>query len=74
MYKEIPHYFRIDKPFRTLSGRGSRISRVQTFGGNQQNGNNEVHWLKVLVDAGARDVFAYQPRIVPANGVAIPAP
>ena len=69
------HYFRIDKPF--LNAQGQRLenfTRVETFGDNQQNGNNDAHWLKVLVDAGSRDVFAYQPQIVPANRTAVPAP
>ena len=69
------HYFRIDKPF--LNAQGQRLenfTRVETFGDNQANGNNDVHWLKVLVDAATRDVFAYQSQIVPANRVAVPAP
>jgi hypothetical protein len=36
--------------------------------------DNDVHWLKVLVDAGSREVFAYQPQIVPANRTAVPPP
>jgi hypothetical protein len=69
------HYFRVDKPL--LDGQGRRLenfTRVETFGDNQQNGNNDVHWLKVLVDPRSRDVFAYQPQIVPANRTAVPAP
>ena len=31
-------------------------------------------WLKVYVDAGSREVFAYQIRIVPGNRTAVPAP
>ena len=38
------------------------------------NGLNDVHWVKVLVDPSSRDVFAFQPQIVPANRVAVPAP
>jgi hypothetical protein len=33
-----------------------------------------VHWLKALIDPQSRDVFAFQPQIVPANRVAVPAP
>ena len=69
------HYFRIDKPF--LNAQGQRLenfTRVETFGDHQENGINDVHWLKVLVDPGSREVFAYQPQIVPANRVAVPAP
>ena len=69
------HYFRIDKPF--LNAQGQRLenfTRVETFGDHQENGINDVHWLKVLVDPSSREVFAYQPQIVPANRVAVPAP
>ena len=69
------HYFRIDKPF--LDARGQRLenfTRVEAFGDHQENGTNDVNWLKVLVDARSRELFAYQPQIVPANRVAVPAP
>ena len=69
------HYFRIDKPFLDSAGkRLENFTRVETFGDNQANGNNDVHWLKVLVNAGSREVFAYQPQIVPSNRTAVPAP
>ena len=69
------HYFRIDKPFLDSQGRRlENFTRVETFGDNQGNGQNDVHWLKVLVDPSSREVFAYQPQIVPANRVAVPAP
>ena len=69
------HYFRIDKPFQDSEGRRiENFTRVETFGDNAPNGNNDVHWLKVLVDARTREVFAYQPQIVPANRTAVPAP
>ncbi len=69
------HYFRVDKPF--LNAKGQRLenfTRVETFGDNQANGTNDVNWVKVLVDPSSREVFAYQPQIVPANRVAVPAP
>lgn len=69
------HYFRIDKPF--LNAQGQRLenfTRVETFGDHQENGTNDVNWLKVLVDAHSREVFSYQPQIVPANRTAVPAP
>jgi hypothetical protein len=69
------HYFRLDKPF--LDAQGRRIenfTRVETFGNNQANGNNDVQWLKVLVDPGSREVFSYQPQIVPGNRTAVPPP
>ena len=69
------HYFRIDKPLLDATGmRLENFTRVETFGDNQQNGVNDVHWLKVLVDPGSREVFAYQPQIVPGNRTAVPAP
>jgi hypothetical protein len=69
------HYFRIDKPLQDSSGRRlENFTRVETFGDNAANGLNDVHWVKVLVDPSSRDVFAFQPQIVPANRVAVPAP
>ena len=71
------HYFRIDRPFLDSVGTGRRLenfTRVETFGDNQANGNNDVNWLKVLVDPKSREVFAYQAQIVPGNRVAVPAP
>ena len=68
------HYFRIDKPLLDAQGRRlENFTRVETFGDNAANGTNDVHWVKVLVDPQSRDVFAFQPQIVPANRVAVPA-
>jgi hypothetical protein len=67
------HYFRIDKPL--LNEQGARLenfTRLEVPGDNAQNGNNDVHWTKVIVDPGSREVFSYQPQIVPANRVAVP--
>jgi hypothetical protein len=69
------HYFRIDKPF--LNAQGQRLenfTRVETFGDHQENGNNDVNWLKVYVDPSSREVFSYEQQIVPANRTAVPAP
>jgi len=69
------HYFRIDKPFLDVRGRRlETFTRVETFGDNQANGNNDVNWLKVRVNARSREVFSYQPQLVPANRTAVPAP
>jgi hypothetical protein len=69
------HYFRVDKPLQDSSGRRiENFTRVETFGDNQGNGNNDVHWVKALVDPNSRDVFAFQAQIVPANRVAVPSP
>ena len=69
------HYFMIDKPLLDSSGRRvENFTRVETFGDHQENGDNDVHWLKALIDPQSRDVFAFQPQIVPANRVAVPSP
>src|SRR4029077_9720646 len=62
------HYFRLDKPLQNAAGvRVENFTRVETFGDNQQNGTNDVNWLKVSIDPRPREVFSYQPEIVPAN-------
>jgi hypothetical protein len=67
------HYFRIDKPFLDSQGRRlENFTRVETFGDHQENGNNDVNWLKVVVDPRDREVFTYAPRVVPANRTAVP--
>ena len=69
------HYLRIDKPFQNSVGvRLENFTRVETFGDNQANGNNDVNWLKVLVDPNSREVFAWQAQIVPGNRAAVPQP
>jgi hypothetical protein len=62
------HYLRIDKPLLDSTGlRIENFTRVETFGDHQEQGTNDVNWLKVLVDPSSRDVFAFEPQIVPAN-------
>jgi hypothetical protein len=69
------HTFRIDKPLLDAQGRRlENFTRLETFGDNAANGTNDVNWVKVLVDPHSREVFAFQPQIVPANRVAVPAP
>lgn len=69
------HYFRIDKPLLDEQGRRlENFTRIETFGDNQANGNNDVQWVKVLVDSRSREVFAFQPQIVPENRTVVPAP
>jgi len=69
------HYFRVDKPLLDSQGRRlENFTRVETFGDNQANGDNDVHWVKALVDPQSRDVFAFQAQIVPANRTAVPVP
>jgi hypothetical protein len=65
----------VDKPFLDAAGRRlENFTRIETFGNNQANGNNDVQWLKVGVDARTREVFFYQAQIVPGNRTAVPAP
>ena len=69
------HYFRVDKPL--LNAKGQRVenfTRVETFGDNAGNGTNDVNWIKVSVNARSREVFSYQPMVVPGNRTAVPAP
>ena len=69
------HYARIDKPFLDAQGRRlENFTRVETFGDNAANGNNDVHWTKVTIDPRSREVFSYQLQIVPANRTAVPSP
>jgi hypothetical protein len=69
------HYFRVDKPFQNALGqRLENFTRVETFGDNQQNGNNDVAWVKVHVDTRSDAIFSYEPRIVAGNRTAVPAP
>ena len=69
------HYFRVDKPFLDSLGRRlENFTRVETYGDNQANGTNDVNWLRVDVDSRSREVFSYQPQVVPGNRVAVPAP
>jgi hypothetical protein len=76
------HTFRIDKPLfdgNEPNVRLENFTRLETFGDNvkgknDNRDNNDVNWVKVLVDARSREVFSFQPQIVPANRVAHPTP
>jgi hypothetical protein len=69
------HYFRVDQPLLDTQGqRLENFTRVETFGDNQANGNNDVRWIEVTVDPKSRDVFSFQPVTVPANRTAVPPP
>jgi hypothetical protein len=62
------HYFKVDRPLVDANGRRIEdFTRVETFGDNQGFGDDEVNWVKVLVDPQSRDVFAFEPEVVPAN-------
>jgi hypothetical protein len=69
------HYFRVDKPL--LDAQGMRLenfTRVETFGNSANNGNNDVHWIRVHVSPKTRDVFSYETMMVPGNRTAVPNP
>lgn len=69
------HYFRVDKPLMNSQGfRIENFTRVETFGDHQEAGNNDVNWLKVNVDIHSREIFSYQPQVVPANQPTNPIP
>jgi hypothetical protein len=70
------HYFRIDKPMMDASGnvRLQNFTRLETFGDHAEGGNNDVQWVKVLVDPASPEVFAYQPQVVPANLAVVAVP
>jgi hypothetical protein len=59
----------VDRPLVDSQGQMlENVTRVETFG------DNRVHWVKALIDPQSRDAFAFQPQIVPANRLAVPAP
>jgi hypothetical protein len=56
------HYFKIDKPLLSASGKVlANFTRVETFG----SGNN--HWVAADVDKHNPNLFEFRPVIVPAN-------
>ena len=68
-----PHYLRVDKPLVDAARRRlENFTRVETFGDNQATGTNDVHGLKVVGDSRSREVFSFQPQIVPTNRTTVP--
>ncbi len=64
------HDFGIDTPLLDVNGkRIENFTRVETFGDNQTptRNTNDVMWVKALVDPQSRDVFAFEPQIIPDN-------
>ena len=86
LYDDFPADSSVPTPVNTTPAapaqarRIENFTRVETFGDNAFTGanavfdNNNVHWVKVLVDPDTREVFAFQPQIVPGNRVVVPAP
>jgi hypothetical protein len=63
------HYFRIDKPLldSPVGRRLQNFTRIETFGDHAEADNTDVQWVKVLIDPGSPEVFAYQPQVVAGN-------
>jgi hypothetical protein len=56
------HYFKVDKPLNGPSGGVlANFTRVETFGARN------THWVRARIDASDPNLFAFEPRIVPAN-------
>jgi hypothetical protein len=55
------HFLKIDKPLLRQSDLLKNFTRVETFG------NPNIHWVKVTVDPRSRNVFTFNPVIVPNN-------
>ena len=62
------HIFRVDKPLYDGDRLVEHFTRVESFGEDQ------VHWVRVVVDPASREVFSFHQEIIPASvGPAEPA-
>jgi hypothetical protein len=55
------HFFKIDKPLIDQAHLIKNFTRVETFG------SPNVHWIKVSVRPGSRNLFIVEPMLVPGN-------
>lgn len=55
------HFFKVDKPLINQASLLANFTRVETFG------SPNIHWVKVSVDSRSRNVFEFEPMIVPGN-------
>jgi hypothetical protein len=55
------HFFKMDKPLVDQAHLVPNLTRLETFG------SPNVHWVKVTVDPRSRNVFRFEPMIVPGN-------
>jgi len=55
------HFFKVDKPLFNQANLLRNFTRVETFG------SPNIHWVKVMVDPHSRNVFTFEPMIVPGN-------
>jgi predicted glycosyltransferase involved in capsule biosynthesis len=55
------HFYKIDKPLHDQAHLVKNFTRVETFG------SPNVHWIKVSVHPESRNLFTFEPMIVPGN-------
>ena len=55
------HFFKVDKALVDQAHLIPNFTRVETFG------SPNVHWVKVTVDPHSRNLFRFEPMIVPGN-------
>jgi len=55
------HFFKVDKPLVSQANLIPNFTRVETFG------SPNVHWVKATIDPRSRNVFRFEPMIVPGN-------
>jgi hypothetical protein len=55
------HFFKEDKPLVDQAHLIPNLTRLETFG------SPNVHWVKVTVDPHSRNLFRFEPMIVPGN-------
>lgn len=55
------HFFKIDKPLIDQAHLIKNFTRLQTFG------SPNVHWVKVSVHPESRNLFTFEPMVVPGN-------
>jgi hypothetical protein len=55
------HFFKVDKPLVDQAHLIPNLTRLETFG------SPNVHWVRVTVDPRSRNLFNFEPMIVPGN-------
>jgi hypothetical protein len=55
------HFFKMDKPLLDQAHLIKNLTRLETFG------SPNVHWVKGTVDPRSRNLFRFEPMIVPGN-------
>jgi hypothetical protein len=55
------HFFKVDKPLLDQAHLIKNFTRVETFG------SPNVHWVKVSVNPEGRNLFTFEPMMVPNN-------